>query len=112
VVQDFLLPTVAYIGGPSEISYFAQSEVLYRNLLGRMPVMLPRRVHRGGHQAQRLLKQYGLRWKMFGLDRRAAQALEQASLPENISNLLSDNVAKSGCACSSGRKRCRSWILH
>jgi len=61
VVQDFLLPTVAYIGGPSEISYFAQSEVLYRNLLGRMPVMLPR----AGFtvvdtKAQRLLKQYGL----------------------------------------------------
>jgi uncharacterized protein YllA (UPF0747 family) len=42
VVQDFLLPTAAYIGGPAEISYFAQSEVVYRQLLGRMPVMLPR----------------------------------------------------------------------
>src|SRR5467141_2544070 len=42
VVQDFLLPTVAYVGGPAEISYFAQSEVIYRHLLGRMPVMLPR----------------------------------------------------------------------
>src|SRR6266571_1564301 len=42
VVQDYLLPTAAYIGGPAEISYFAQSEVVYRHLLGRMPVMLPR----------------------------------------------------------------------
>src|SRR6266436_5233813 len=42
VVQDFLLPTAAYVGGPAEISYFAQSEVIYRHLLGRMPVMLPR----------------------------------------------------------------------
>jgi len=42
VVQDFLLPTAAYIGGAAEISYFAQSEVIYRDLLGRMPVMLPR----------------------------------------------------------------------
>ena len=42
VVQDYLLPTVAYVGGPAEISYFAQSEVVYRHLLGRMPVMLPR----------------------------------------------------------------------
>jgi bacillithiol biosynthesis cysteine-adding enzyme BshC len=42
VVQDYLLPTTAYVGGPAEISYFAQSEVVYRHLLGRMPVMLPR----------------------------------------------------------------------
>jgi bacillithiol biosynthesis cysteine-adding enzyme BshC len=42
VMQDYLLPTVAYVGGPAEIAYFAQSEVLYSALLGRMPVMLPR----------------------------------------------------------------------
>ena len=42
VVQDYLFPTAAYIGGPAEISYFAQSEVLYRQVLGRMPVLLPR----------------------------------------------------------------------
>ena len=41
-MQDYLLPTVAYIAGPAEISYFAQSEVVYRQLLGRMPVILPR----------------------------------------------------------------------
>jgi len=42
VVQDYLLPTAAYIAGPAEIAYFAQSEVVYRQLLGRMPVLLPR----------------------------------------------------------------------
>jgi bacillithiol synthase len=42
VIQDFMIPTVAYIGGPAEIAYFAQSQVLYRALLGRMPVALPR----------------------------------------------------------------------
>ena len=42
VVQDYLLPTIAFIGGPAELSYIAQSEVVYRHLLGRMPVMLPR----------------------------------------------------------------------
>jgi uncharacterized protein YllA (UPF0747 family) len=42
VWQDFMLPTVAYVGGPGELAYFAQSAVLYDRLLGRMPVVLPR----------------------------------------------------------------------
>ena len=61
VVQDYLLPTAANIGGPAEISYTAQSEVVYRHLLGRMPVMLPR----AGFtlvdaKAKKLLRRYGL----------------------------------------------------
>jgi bacillithiol biosynthesis cysteine-adding enzyme BshC len=42
VVQDSMLPTVAMIGGPAEVAYMAQSEVIYRTLLGRMPVAVPR----------------------------------------------------------------------
>jgi bacillithiol biosynthesis cysteine-adding enzyme BshC len=42
VVQDTLLPTVAYVGGPAEVAYFAQAEVVYRRLLGRIPAILPR----------------------------------------------------------------------
>jgi bacillithiol synthase len=42
VVQDYVLPTVAYVGGPAELAYMAQSQVLYRELLGRMPVMVSR----------------------------------------------------------------------
>jgi bacillithiol synthase len=42
IVQDYLLPTAAYIGGPAEIAYFAQLRAGYR-LLGRIePVVLPR----------------------------------------------------------------------
>ena len=42
VVQDYVLPTVAYVGGPAELAYMAQSQVLYEELLGRMPVMIAR----------------------------------------------------------------------
>ena len=42
VVQDGMLPTVAYIGGPAEIAYLAQSETIYDAVLGRMPVAIPR----------------------------------------------------------------------
>jgi uncharacterized protein YllA (UPF0747 family) len=34
VFQDCVLPTAAYIGGPAEVAYFAQSEVIYRLALG------------------------------------------------------------------------------
>ncbi|MBZ5676818.1 MAG: bacillithiol biosynthesis cysteine-adding enzyme BshC [Acidobacteriia bacterium] len=42
VWQDYLFPTVAYVGGPGELAYFAQSQVIYDRLLGRMPVAVSR----------------------------------------------------------------------
>jgi len=61
VVQDSILPTVAYIGGPAELAYLAQSEVMYRVLLGRMPVA----VHRAGFtlldsRSRKLMDRYQL----------------------------------------------------
>ncbi|HEX4576375.1 MAG TPA: bacillithiol biosynthesis cysteine-adding enzyme BshC [Edaphobacter sp.] len=42
VFQDTLLPTAAYVGGPAEIAYFAQSAVLFEAILGRITPVLPR----------------------------------------------------------------------
>jgi bacillithiol synthase len=42
VFQDCILPTSAYVGGPAEIAYFAQSQVLYERILGRITPVLPR----------------------------------------------------------------------
>ncbi len=42
VFQDSIFPTSAYIGGPSEVAYFAQSQVLYERILGRTTPVLPR----------------------------------------------------------------------
>jgi bacillithiol biosynthesis cysteine-adding enzyme BshC len=61
VVQDYLLPTAAYVGGPAELAYLAQAEALYRRLLGRMPVVLPRATFTLlDSRAQKLLGRYGL----------------------------------------------------
>ena len=42
VFQDTILPTAAYVGGPAEVAYFAQSAVLYERILGRVTPILPR----------------------------------------------------------------------
>jgi bacillithiol biosynthesis cysteine-adding enzyme BshC len=42
IFQDTILPTAAYVGGPAEVAYFAQSAVLYEEILGRVTPVLPR----------------------------------------------------------------------
>ena len=42
VMQDVLLPTLAYTGGAAEVAYFAQGAVVYEKLLGRVTPVLPR----------------------------------------------------------------------
>jgi len=42
VLQDYWLPTLAYIGGPAEVAYFAQAAVVYEKLLGRVTPILAR----------------------------------------------------------------------
>ena len=42
VFQDAILPTAAYVGGPAEIAYFAQSAVVFEKVLGRVTAVLPR----------------------------------------------------------------------
>jgi bacillithiol synthase len=42
ICQDYLLPTIAYIGGPSEIAYFGQFKSVYEFYGVNMPVIYPR----------------------------------------------------------------------
>src|SRR6266436_301172 len=87
VVQDYLLPTAAYIAGPAEISYFAQSEVVYRHLLGRMPVMLPRAGFTlVDSKASKLLRRYGLTVEDVWAGSQAMRhKMEGASVPKGLS---------------------------
>jgi bacillithiol biosynthesis cysteine-adding enzyme BshC len=42
LVQDFLLPTLAYVAGPSELAYLGQAQSLYTALGRPQPVVFPR----------------------------------------------------------------------
>jgi bacillithiol biosynthesis cysteine-adding enzyme BshC len=42
IVQDHLLPTLAYTGGSAEVAYFAQVGVVYEKLLGGVTPIVPR----------------------------------------------------------------------
>jgi len=61
VLQDHLFPTAAYFGGPAEVAYFAQANVVYERLLGRATPVLPRLSATiiNGKQ-ERLLRRYSL----------------------------------------------------
>jgi bacillithiol biosynthesis cysteine-adding enzyme BshC len=66
VVQDYLLPTVAHVGGPAEVAYLAQSQVLYQALNVHAPV----EVSRSGFtlldsRASKLMQRYQLELKDF-----------------------------------------------
>lgn len=42
VIEDYLLPTLAYTGGAAEAAYFAQAGVVYESLASRVTPILPR----------------------------------------------------------------------
>lgn len=61
VVQDYLLPTIAYYGGAAEIAYFAQTAEVYRLLERPATPILPRSsLTMIERHAGRVLERYGL----------------------------------------------------
>lgn len=92
VVQDYLLPTAAYIGGPAEIAYFAQLRAVYETLGRQEPCVLPRAsftIVEGRHQ--KTMNKYGLELKDFfdGLHPAVTKVVEQ-SLDRNIADAFTE----------------------
>jgi bacillithiol synthase len=62
IVQDTLLPTAAYVGGPGEINYFAELGPLYQHFAVVPPLLVPRaRFRCVDARTRRWLDQLGLR---------------------------------------------------
>ncbi len=86
LVQDTLLPTAAYIAGPAEIAYFAQSQALYAALGARMPCVLPRAGFTLVQQpVARLMKKYGIELQdAFAGRERLRHKMERGSLTPGL----------------------------
>jgi bacillithiol biosynthesis cysteine-adding enzyme BshC len=80
VVQDYLLPTIAYYGGAAEIAYFAQTAEVYR-VLGRpaTPILHRASMTMVEKHTWRSLERYGISLVDFfaGLDHVVARVVEQ-----------------------------------
>ena len=86
LMQDYLLPTLCYIGGPAEIAYFAQIEVVYRNLAGRVTPIVPRIFATLIEpRAAKLLDRYQLSLTdLFNAPEKTRELVAARALPESI----------------------------
>lgn len=128
VVQDYLLPTAAYIGGPAEIAYFAQLRAVYETLERQEPCVLPRAsftIIEGRHQ--KTMKKYGLKVQDFfdglhpavtkvveqSLDRGAAVAFTETErvLNEHLDK-LGEALQQTDSTLSDPLKRAREKIMY
>ena len=86
VLQDYWLPTLAYIGGPAEVAYFAQAAVPYEKLLGRITPILPRMsATLIEPRIERLLLKYGVELpELFHGECQLRDCLAARSLPPEL----------------------------
>jgi bacillithiol synthase len=86
VLQDYLLPTLAYVGGAAEIAYFAQADVIYRTILGRTTPAIPRfSATVVEPRPQSLLERYGLGLKdVFQGPELLREELARRTLPHDL----------------------------
>ncbi len=87
IVQDTLLPTVAYVGGPGEINYFAQLSPLYAHFGLTPPLLVPRaRFRCVDARTRRWLAQLGLGAADLSSPPDTLRARLPAAIPEGVAN--------------------------
>ena len=89
VVERYLLPTAAYVAGPAELAYFAQSSAVADALGAQRPLALPRwsgtiiEPH-----VERILARHGISGEDLRDPHEIETRLARASLPQNVSSAL------------------------
>jgi bacillithiol biosynthesis cysteine-adding enzyme BshC len=86
IVQDYLLPTLAYTGGSAEVAYFAQVGVVYETLLGHVTPVVPRfSATLVEPKEERLLEKYKIAFtEVLRGPEELQQSLARRTLPEDL----------------------------
>jgi bacillithiol biosynthesis cysteine-adding enzyme BshC len=91
IVERSILPTVAYVGGPAELAYFAQSAAVCRVLDVAAPVAVPR--YSGlivEEHIRRILGKYNLTPGELASPHEAWSRLARAGIPADVLDALSE----------------------
>src|SRR5579871_1521267 len=86
IVEDYLLPTLAYTGGAAETAYFGQAGAVYEALLGRVTPIVPRfSATIVEPKTQRLLEKHGIAvTDVFNGPEALAHEIGSRSLPGDL----------------------------
>jgi bacillithiol biosynthesis cysteine-adding enzyme BshC len=86
VVEDYLLPTLAYTGGAAETAYFAQAGAVYEAVLGRVTPIVPRfSATIVEPKMQRLIERHGIALPdVFAGPDALRRQLAERGLPEDL----------------------------
>ncbi|MGA2329733.1 MAG: bacillithiol biosynthesis cysteine-adding enzyme BshC [Bryobacteraceae bacterium] len=100
VMQDYLLPTVAYIGGPGEIAYLAQSQVVYEELRRPMPVAVQRQsATLLDARSGKLIQRHGLALPdFFQGEELLRERIARTLVPPELAATIEDTKSKSARA--------------
>ena len=128
VVQDYLLPTVAYIGGPAELAYFGQVRAVYEELDRPGPCVIPRAsmtIIEARHA--KTLSKYSLKLQDFfeglhhavakvvenSLDRETADTFDEAEREfDGQFKKLEDALKKTDVTLVDSAKHARDKVFH
>jgi bacillithiol biosynthesis cysteine-adding enzyme BshC len=116
VIQDYLLPTLAYTGGSAEIAYFAQVAVVYEMLLGRVTPIVPRfSATIVEPKPKAFLERYGLRLPdLFQGPENLREQMASRTLPEELQSAFDQaeaSLEKSLAAIREGLARLDSTLV-
>ncbi len=109
VCQDFLLPTVAYIGGPSEVAYFAQFKKVYNFYGIDIPVIYPRtNITIIENRVNNFLVKYGIKPEELFDERKVSSKLisriNEVSIDKIFENFKDELNANTYSICNEIRK--------